>query len=223
VICLWDPERDNVLNSKDYPCNNIVYYRLREEVLEQTVVMRSNDLVMGTPHNAIQFSNLQALVAGMLGVKLGKMTYVIQNLHYYLDLYKPTLANLIERAYGDDEDDCYSESLPHFGPILEEDFKELTRHVNSLLAKDAGVVINHVAPTATGYILPAYCAQILEMLRLFVRVKTGNPIGGIVIQETLSNLEQPLRWMVEEFYQNSNNPVAQQVVQFLRRNNDVTA
>jgi len=86
VICLWDPLRDNsTVVSNDIPCNNLVYYSLRDGVLDQTVVIRSNDVVLGAPINAIQFTHLHALVAGELAVKMGTFTYVVQNLHYYLD------------------------------------------------------------------------------------------------------------------------------------------
>jgi thymidylate synthase len=99
VISLWDPMRDNLTRSNDYPCNNLVYYSLRDGVLDQTVVIRSNDVVWGTPYNAVQFSHLHALVAGNLKVKIGTFTYLIQNLHYYYNLYKETLASLLEEAF----------------------------------------------------------------------------------------------------------------------------
>jgi hypothetical protein len=38
-----------------------------------------------------------------VGAKIGKLHYVIQNLHYYMDLYKPTLANLITKAFDENE------------------------------------------------------------------------------------------------------------------------
>lgn len=123
VITLWDPIRDNLVVSKDYPCNNLVYYSLRNGILDQTVVMRSNDLVWGTPVNAIQFTHLHALVAGNLGAKMGTFTYVIQNLHYYFDLYKDVLANLLEKAFEDR--DIYGGSYPTPGALCVPNFDVL--------------------------------------------------------------------------------------------------
>lgn len=96
VISLWDYVKDNITKSKDHPCNNMVYFSLRNGKLNTTVVIRSNDLIWGVPYNMIQFVHLQALVAGSLNsaelpVEMGTFTVMCNNLHYYLDLYKPTL------------------------------------------------------------------------------------------------------------------------------------
>lgn len=55
VISLWDPEQDKVRGSKDYPCNNIVHFMLRDTGNEQydmhvNVYVRSNDLLWGFSH-----------------------------------------------------------------------------------------------------------------------------------------------------------------------------
>jgi thymidylate synthase len=97
IMSLWDPGRDNQ-PSKDIPCNNWVAYRLRDGILDQTVVIRSNDFIWGTPYNAVQFTHLHALVAGELGVKMGKLIYVIQNLHYYEEQYPEALGIIEEEA-----------------------------------------------------------------------------------------------------------------------------
>lgn len=97
IMTLWDPSLDNS-KSKDIPCNNLVAYRLREGILDQTVVIRSNDFIWGTPYNAVQFTHLHALVAGELGVKMGKLIYVIQNLHYYEENYPEALGVIEEEA-----------------------------------------------------------------------------------------------------------------------------
>lgn len=96
VISLWDPFKDNlVVGSKDYPCNNLVYNQIRENTathereLKTTVIMRSNDLILGTPYNMIQFAHLQALIAGTLGVEVGPYSVVANNLHMYASSYYP--------------------------------------------------------------------------------------------------------------------------------------
>lgn len=103
VMTLWDPFKDNlVTDSKDYPCNNIVYTQVRENVLgknqlKMTVVMRSNDLILGTPYNMIQFSHLQALLAGSLGVEVGAYSVIANNLHMYEESYYPeAVRNLVQ-------------------------------------------------------------------------------------------------------------------------------
>jgi len=46
--------------------------------------MRSNDLFLGLPHNIVQFTSLQEIVAGWLDVDLGAYNHVSDSLHYYL-------------------------------------------------------------------------------------------------------------------------------------------
>jgi thymidylate synthase len=125
IIVLWDPARDrSEIKTLDRPCNCLVDYKLRDGVLDQTVFIRSNDLVWGTPVNAIQFTHLQALVAGELKVKMGTLTYVIQNIHYYLDLYPETLAILDELAHWKGKLD--SLSVENFDTVTEGDFRHYT-------------------------------------------------------------------------------------------------
>jgi len=95
AVCLWDVVKDNYTVSKDYPCNNIIYFSQREGKLNVVVVIRSNDLVWGTPYNMCQFVHLQALIAGSLGLTVGTFTVMCSNLHYYKNLYPDALESVI--------------------------------------------------------------------------------------------------------------------------------
>lgn len=90
AVTLWDPIKDNFHTSKDYPCNNMLYFSQREGKLNLTVVIRSNDLVWGVPYNMIQFVHLQALIAGTLDYEIGEFTVMCNNLHVYESLYPET-------------------------------------------------------------------------------------------------------------------------------------
>jgi len=219
VISLWDPDRDNPhanMQSKDIPCNNLVYYSLRDEELEQTVVIRSNDVVWGTPYNAIQFTHLQALVAGMLGARMGKLTYVIQNLHYYLDEYKPTLSNLLEQAY---EKHIQAESIPSFETVSEEKFKLAAMKVNRIRrVVDNGETLWFLGQENPetlggywGYVIP-------RMLLIFALIKRAYVMDSDVdwMLNQISVLGQPLTDLIIDFYKDSANPVAQRVLQLLQ-------
>lgn len=140
VICLWNVEADNLVPSKDIPCNNLVYYALRDGKLQQTVTIRSNDLIWGTPHNAVQFSALQARVAGALGVQMGNFTYVINNLHYYTEEYKKTLAHLISSAF-DEEEPLQADLADGFGPISDRSLDRMCEAVEDALESDGKSVI----------------------------------------------------------------------------------
>jgi thymidylate synthase len=216
VIALWDPARDNQ-PSKDIPCNNMVNYTLRDGVLHQTVNIRSNDLVWGTPYNAVQFTHLHVFVAGLLGVRMGLFTYVIHNLHYYLDLYKPTLANLIEQAYTDDK--LRADSISSFDIFTGSDLRFLKQDIEISLMEHVPVGCFDIPCRAIGQ---GYAKEIADALKLFIKVKSGFNLNTQSM-EYLSELKQPLRDLMADFWEDSNKPGAKQVVEFLRRNNDVAA
>lgn len=214
IISIWDPARDND-EYKDIPCNNHICYTLRDGKLHQTVTIRSNDVVWGTPHNAVQFTHLHAYVAGLLGVKMGLFTYVIHNLHYYLDQYKPTLSNLIDRAY------LFSGQSPHLCSEILEGFTtfgdlELHRMVQTVDGARAfhehgqgGLAVSH----------NTYTNKIADIIQLFIMAKTGRLPG--LAYEIMADLPVLMRDLIIDFWDGSTNPAMQKVADHLRRNNDV--
>lgn len=102
VISLWDPVKDNLVESKDHPCNNLLYFQQRDGALNMTVVRRSNDLILGVPYNMCQFVHLQALVAGALDLVVGHYSVMANNLHYYHDLYPETWQLVDDWAFNTD-------------------------------------------------------------------------------------------------------------------------
>ena len=56
---------------------------IRQGCLEWLQVMRSNDLIWGTPYNFVQFTSIQEIVAGWLGVEVGNYVHVSDSLHVY--------------------------------------------------------------------------------------------------------------------------------------------
>ncbi len=88
VLQMWDPEADLPLTdgspaSKDIPCNICSMPKIRDGSLEWLQVMRSNDINRGLPFNIIQFTMLQEVIAGWLGLKLGGYHHLSDSLHMY--------------------------------------------------------------------------------------------------------------------------------------------
>jgi len=88
VLQIWDsaedmPREDGTAQAQDVPCNIAALLKLREGHLEWTQIMRSNDLVLGLPHNIVQFSSLQEVLAGWLGVEVGSYHHFTDSLHLY--------------------------------------------------------------------------------------------------------------------------------------------
>jgi hypothetical protein len=102
VIAMWDTRHDlrtfgaqdpdgvvrqvGGIDSKDIPCNSILYFKLRDGALRMTICCRSNDMVWGAyGANAVHFSMLQEYIAGKLGVEVGQMIQISDSFHVYTE------------------------------------------------------------------------------------------------------------------------------------------
>lgn len=88
VLQLWDgqkdmPNFDGSPRDSDIPCNVVAMLKVRDGKLELLQIMRSNDIYRGTPHNIIQFTCLQEVMAGWLGLEVGSFVLVADSLHMY--------------------------------------------------------------------------------------------------------------------------------------------
>jgi thymidylate synthase len=88
VLQIWDPAADlpaagGVPARDDIPCNIVAFPKVRAGRLEWLQIMRSNDVFRGLPYNLVQFTVLQEMIAGWLGVAVGAYTHVSDSLHVY--------------------------------------------------------------------------------------------------------------------------------------------
>lgn len=88
VLQIWDsavdfPKSTGEPVSMDIPCNIVAMLKIRSGALEWTQVMRSNDLFRGLPYNLIQFTTLQEILAGWLGIGMGPYHHFSDSLHVY--------------------------------------------------------------------------------------------------------------------------------------------
>jgi thymidylate synthase len=84
VITLWDPILDNQPDKNDYPCTVSLGFQWDAVVgLELNVLMRSNDVYLGTPYDWFQFTQLQLSVARLLRTDVGRYRHTAWSLHIY--------------------------------------------------------------------------------------------------------------------------------------------
>ena len=69
----------------DTPCTYAVQFTIIDGKLCMSVYMRSNDLWYGFCNDQYQFSQLQELVASMLGIEMGWYYHHAHNMHLYND------------------------------------------------------------------------------------------------------------------------------------------
>ncbi len=95
ALQIWDPRVDlpdifGDPTNQDIPCNMSSLLKIREGKLDWTQIVRSNDLFRGVPYNFVQFSTLQEIFAGWLGVEVGSFTQLSDSLHLYQRDYAAT-------------------------------------------------------------------------------------------------------------------------------------
>lgn len=113
VLQIWDQKGpdydpgsglgDLETTSKDPPCNNMVYFKLRQNKLHMTVINRSNDIHYGLfAVNLPTFGILQSYIAARLGVEMGTQTHFSNSLHVYMD--EPVKSITERMLYNEPED-----------------------------------------------------------------------------------------------------------------------
>lgn len=99
VIITWDPASDG-LSSKylkaNVPCPYTFTVNIIGGKLHLHNTVRSNDMMLGCPHDVAGFALLQRILAARLGVKVGKYTHSISNAHIY-DIHYQAARELIKR------------------------------------------------------------------------------------------------------------------------------
>ena len=88
VIQIFDTKADFPINNgiprdADIPCNICSMLKVRQNKLEWSQIMRSNDVLLGMPYDFIQFTCLQEILAGWLGIEVGTYNHYSDSLHLY--------------------------------------------------------------------------------------------------------------------------------------------
>lgn len=103
TISLFNPVQDYSGETKDTPCTNIIRFMIRDDKLDMTVFMRSNDIILGTPYDIFNFTMLQEIMAGRLGIDVGTYYHIVDSLHIYNNHYEMA-QNIIDNP----EEDIYT-------------------------------------------------------------------------------------------------------------------
>lgn len=83
-----------------YPCAYQTLWSARGEYLDVTLIQRSSDYLVANHINKIQYVALQMMVARHVGLKPGKFTHYVENLHIY-DRHLEQAKILLERTPSD--------------------------------------------------------------------------------------------------------------------------
>ncbi len=88
VIQIYDTKTDFPIENgnprdEDIPCNICSLLKVRDNKLEWSQIIRSNDVLLGLPYNFIQFTGLQEIIAGWLEIQVGTYNHYSDSLHLY--------------------------------------------------------------------------------------------------------------------------------------------
>lgn len=138
VLQMWAVGEDllKIDTSKDVCCNVCAFFSIRRwdeptgdwdgslptnerKALDMTVINRSNDLVWGAlGANVVHFSFLQEYLACCLGVEVGVYNQISNNLHVYVNNWKPVdwMADSTPDYYADPQAQSHYEWGKSFAP-----------------------------------------------------------------------------------------------------------
>ncbi|MDD3487596.1 MAG: thymidylate synthase [Candidatus Moranbacteria bacterium] len=99
VVVFWDPADDGLgtgTKKKNVPCPYTFTANIIDNKLHFHLIIRSNDMMLGCPHDMAGYALMQAILAAKTGCGVGKMTYSISNAHIY-DIHYEQAREIIER------------------------------------------------------------------------------------------------------------------------------
>lgn len=88
VVILWDPVIDANIYKKDVPGLILVDFKLRDNKLNVTSFVRSNDIFFGWPANIYQIFCLLAYVSKQIGCDIGSITTFSSSAHIFEDQFE---------------------------------------------------------------------------------------------------------------------------------------
>ena len=85
VVVMWDPASDGLLAppKKNVPCPFSFTVNIIGGKLNLHLMIRSNDMMLGNPHDTAGFALLATMLGQELGVPVGKYTVSISHAHVY--------------------------------------------------------------------------------------------------------------------------------------------
>lgn len=89
VVVTWDPAQDglSLVKKKNVPCPFAFTVNIIGDRLHFHNIIRSNDIILGTPADVAGFALLQCILAQKLGLKPGIYSHSVSNAHIYGNHY----------------------------------------------------------------------------------------------------------------------------------------
>lgn len=136
VVTIWNPEYDNQPQKRDYPCTVLHQFRIRNNKLNMSVYMRSNDVWLGAAYDFFQFTQVQIALASVLGIEPGKYAHHVGSLHIY------------EQHYGAAENLKFADELVDIPSITGSSWSDIKASaLKALNAVDDSLLLGQLNPS----------------------------------------------------------------------------
>lgn len=140
VLQIWDagrdlPHADGSPQSADVPCNLVSMLKVRDGRLHWSQVIRSNDMLLGVPHNLVQFTSVQEVMAGWLGLEVGTYSQWSDSLHVYRRDWDDVMAAASSNGAAPEAAAPNTDRLAQGYDASERSFRELERRMEAFIAE----------------------------------------------------------------------------------------
>jgi thymidylate synthase len=159
VIQLFDHE-DVREPHEDVPCTCSLQYLIRADRLDAITYMRSNDVILGLPHDIFAFTMLQELIARSVDVEVGTYTHVVGSFH----LYEKDLAGAQSFLNEGWQSTTVMPAMPLGDPW---------KAIDHLLAVEQDIRTGAADPLAIDHSELPYWADLERLLAVFALWKSG--------------------------------------------------
>ena len=115
VISLFDLAAD-FTDSRDVPCNNWIHFVQRNNRLDMSIAVRSNDVIWGfSGINTFEWSVLHEVVARAIGAQVGSQHWLVSSMHLY-ERHFDRAATVLQLGPGTGVYDRGATTVPYEGP-----------------------------------------------------------------------------------------------------------
>ena len=179
VMSMWDPSED-IVDSKDIPCNNWVHFFVRDfpagiwdngryassemvDALYMNVTQRSCDILWGySGIDTFAWSVLHQMMAYWTGCKVGEFSHFISSLHLYERHYKRAEkildARIMKTLYQ------YGYKTPEFSTSIH----DIDKKLRQVFVMENMVRIGHIKDVKVKAIKDDFLRVCFQMLQLYI-------------------------------------------------------
>lgn len=126
IATIFKP-KDQIVITKDFPCNIMLHFLPRKEKLDLIAYARSQDVFLGLPYDFYHWSLILEMVANTLGMQVGQYTHICGSIH----AYERDFERLDNIANTEDED-----ILPQFEEALASGLPDNIRTISTVEYKN---------------------------------------------------------------------------------------